>query len=87
MALELNLILVYVAGLILLYTSSLILMTPLRWIIKLIWRRVLGGLILFFINLIGGFLGIYLAINPFSAMVVGILGLPGVVLLLLLKHL
>lgn len=84
MALELNVILVYSVGLILLYLSSLILVSPLKWIIKLTWKGILGGLILFFINLIGGFWGIYLAINPFSAIVVGILGLPGIILLLLL---
>ena len=40
-----------------------------------------------FINLIGRIWGIHLAINPYSAIVVGILGIPGIILLLLLKYL
>lgn len=86
MALELNIILAYAVGLILLYIASLILYLPLKWLVKLIWNAILGGLILFFINLIGGIWGIYLAINPFTALLVGLLGIPGLIFLFLLKY-
>lgn len=86
MGLELNIILAYAVGLILLYVVGWILLIPLRWMIRLIWNGTLGGIILFVINLIGGIWGIHLAINPFSAILVGVLGIPGVILLLLLKY-
>ncbi|MDI9476316.1 MAG: pro-sigmaK processing inhibitor BofA family protein [Natronincolaceae bacterium] len=86
MGLELNIILAYAVGLILLYVVGWILLIPLRWMIRLIWNGTLGGIMLFIINLIGGIWGIHLAINPFSAVFVGVLGIPGVILLLLLKY-
>ena len=76
----------YAVGLILLYVAGWILIIPLRWMIKLIWNGMLGGIMLFVINLIGRIWGMHLAINPFSAVLVGVLGVPGVVLLLLLKY-
>lgn len=86
MGLELNIILAYAVGLILLYAFGWILVFPIKWILRLIWNSIIGGILIFAINLIGGFWGISLAINPFSAVAVGILGIPGVVLLLLLKY-
>lgn len=86
MGLELNIILAYAVGLILLYVIGWVLLVPLKWIIKLIWNGILGGIMLFVINLIGGIWGIHLVINPLSAIVVGLLGVPGVILLLLLKY-
>lgn len=86
MGLELNIILAYAVGLILLYVVGWILLIPLKWMIKLVWNGILGGIMLFIINLIGRIWGIYLTINPFSAILVGVLGIPGAALLLLLKY-
>lgn len=86
MGLELNIILAYAVGLILLYVVGWILLIPLKWIIKLMWSSILGGIMLFVINLVGGIWNITLTINPLSAAVAGVLGIPGVILLLLLKY-
>ncbi|MFW5648812.1 MAG: pro-sigmaK processing inhibitor BofA family protein [Candidatus Alkaliphilus sp. MAG34] len=86
MGLELNIILAYAVGLILLYAVGWILVVPLKWAVKLTWNSILGGIMLFIINLIGRTWGIYLTINPFSAVVVGLLGVPGAVMLILLKY-
>lgn len=86
MGLELSIILTYAVGLILLYVVGWVLLIPLKWIIRLIWNGILGGIMLFIINLVGSIWGITLAINPFSAIVAGVLGVPGVILLLLLKY-
>ena len=42
-----------------------------------------GGLVLYLINLFGGVFGLHAALNPFTALVAGTLGLPGVALVLL----
>lgn len=59
--------------------------------IKLIWKLLInaaGGVIgLFLLNIFGGFVGLTLDITWFNAIFVGLLGLPGMVLLLLLKYL
>ncbi len=86
MGLEINIILAYAVGLILLYVFGWILLIPLKWIIRLIFSSILGGIMLFLLNLVGDIWGIGLAINPISAIVVGILGMPGIILLLLLKY-
>jgi len=86
MGLELSIILAYAVGLILLYVVGWILLIPLKWIIRLIWNSILGGVMLFIINIVGGIWGISLTINPLSAAIAGVLGMPGVILLLLFKY-
>ena len=47
-------------------------------------NALIGALMLFVFNLIGSFFGLGLELSPFNAMLVGILGVPGVILLFLL---
>lgn len=56
-------------------------------IMKLIFNGILGGLSLLVINLVGGLFGFFIALNAVSIFVAGILGIPGVILLVLLKYL
>ena len=86
MGLELSIIMAYAFGLILLYIFGWILLIPLKWFVRLVFNSIIGGIILFALNLIGGIWGIGLAINPFSAAVVGVLGIPGILLLFLFKY-
>lgn len=84
-ALQFNVIIAYVFGLILLYVIGWILVVPLKVILKLIYNGILGGIALIVINVLGGFIGISIGINPITALIVGALGMPGVVLLLFLQ--
>lgn len=86
MGFELSIILAYAFGLILLYVVGWILLIPIKLIIRLIWNGVIGGILLLLVNFVGGFLGIGIVINPITALVAGLLGVPGVVLLLLLQY-
>ena len=54
-------------------------------LIELIINILLGVVVLWLINKFGGSLGIAIPINFITALVVGILGLPGVIILLLLN--
>ena len=56
---------------------------PLRLALKLLANTLLGFLALWAVNLTAGFTGIVLGLNLLNALVIGILGLPGFVLLLL----
>jgi inhibitor of the pro-sigma K processing machinery len=87
MGVELNIILAYAFGLILLYIVGYILLIPIKWIIKLMYNGIIGGIMLIVLNFVGGFWGIGLAINPVTALVAGILGVPGIVLMLILHYL
>ena len=57
--------------------------TPLRLALKLLANTLLGFLALWVVNLTAGVTGITLGLNLLNALVIGILGLPGFVLLLL----
>ncbi|WP_416198900.1 pro-sigmaK processing inhibitor BofA family protein [Sporanaerobacter sp.] len=78
-------ILAYAFGLLILYIIGMLLVVPLKWIGKLIINGILGGVALFLINIIGNFVGFSIAINPINAIITGILGLPGVALILILQ--
>lgn len=60
---------------------------PLRFVLKILLNGVMGFVALFFFNILGGFIGLRLGLNWLNAIVVGVLGLPGVVLLLLIQYL
>lgn len=64
-----------------------LLSAPIRLAFKLLLNALSGFVTLFLLNFIGTAMGVSLGINFFNAVVVGILGVPGVVLLLLLKYL
>lgn len=62
------------------------LILPMKMIIKLIINSILGGIILVIINFLGGFFGeVHIGINIWTSLIVGILGIPGAVLLIIIK--
>ena len=64
-----------------------LLTAPIRFAAKMLINALVGFVVLFLLNFVGGLVGLSLGINWFNALVVGIFGAPGVVLLLLLKYL
>ena len=58
---------------------------PLKLALKLILNTLLGFLALFLLGLTAPLTGFALGLNLFNALVVGILGVPGLVLLVLLQ--
>ena len=58
---------------------------PLKVAVKLLVNTLLGFLALWAVNLTAGFTGVALGVNPWNALVIGVLGLPGFVLLLLVQ--
>ena len=59
---------------------------PIRVAFKMLINALVGFAVLFLLNFAGEFVGLSLGINWINAVVVGVLGAPGVVLLLLLKY-
>lgn len=82
---NLETIIYYGIGLALLYIVGIILVFPIKKILKLIVNGILGGLTLLVFNFIGGYFGLEITINPLNAIIVGFLGVPGVILLLILQ--
>ncbi|SKC91951.1 pro-sigmaK processing inhibitor BofA family protein [Maledivibacter halophilus] len=84
---ELSVIFAYALGLILLYVIGYLLLFPFKWILKLIYNGIIGGILLFVVNLIGKLIGFSIVINPITALIVGFLGIPGVIMLIFVKTL
>lgn len=82
---DFNVILAYLFGIFLIYIVGRIFLMPLKIIFKLIYNGLIGGLMLWVLNFIGGYFSFTIAINPITALVAGFLGFPGIVLLILLK--
>ncbi len=76
-----------IAGLLILLLFFKILTKPIKWILKLLLNALLGLAILVVVNYFGAFVGLKITIGWISALVAGVLGLPGVVLLLLIENL
>ncbi len=64
-----------------------ILRKPLKIVLKLALNTVIGFFALFVVNWLGAYIGVTVAVNWINAVIVGVLGVPGVALILLLKWL
>ena len=60
---------------------------PIRFVFKLLFNTVLGYIVLILVNHFGMYVGVSLPIDLLKAVIVGFLGLPGVILLLLIYNL
>ena len=80
---ELPIFVAYAVGIVLILVLGRILVFPLKVVLKLVYNGLIGGLALWLVNLIGAPLGFILPITVWTALLVGLLGIPGVVLLIL----
>ena len=83
---DFSVLLAYAFGLLLLYIVGWLLVMPLKFILRLLYNGIIGGLMLWVLNLVGGFFNVGVAINPITALIAGFLGIPGVLLLLVLQY-
>ena len=72
-------------GVVLLCLIGYLLLVPRRFMWRLLAGGVIGALMLWAVNLLGALAGFSVAINPFTAMAVGFLGLPGAALVVALQ--
>ena len=80
-------ILVVIAAVFLVWLVIRLFRKPIRWILKLLLNTAIGFAALFLLNFFGSAIGITLGLNWINALVIGVAGFPGLVLLLLLKSL
>ncbi len=73
----------YLACICFLFIFGRVFLSPIKKVLKLIVNSILGGIAIFLINLIGGIWGFHIGLNIFTSILVGILGLPGVVCLII----
>lgn len=87
MGTEMGVFLTFGGMLILLFLFGKALLVPLKIITKLILSSILGAILIIVINLAGAGFGVAIPVNIITAVTVGILGLPGTIMLLVLAML
>ncbi|MFZ5823800.1 MAG: pro-sigmaK processing inhibitor BofA family protein [Bacillota bacterium] len=82
---DLNTAFFYAMGVILVLMLLHVLAKPLEVALRVLGSSLVGGLVLWVVNLAGGLVGFHIGLNPVSAMIVGVLGVPGLLGLGLLR--
>ena len=80
-----KIILIFIACIAILVVFGKSFAWPIKLITKLIINSALGALLIFIINLVGTSFNFHIGLNVINSIIVGILGIPGAVLLILIK--
>ena len=82
---DFNSIITFVACIVFILIFGKIFIWPLKSIIKLIFNSVFGGILIYIINIIGASFNFHIGLNIITSILVGLLGVPGAILLIVLK--
>ena len=82
---DLGIILAYTAGIMLIFMTSWIFFKPLKFLGRILLNSLIGAVILIIFNYFGQYTGVYVGVNEITALIIGILGVPGFIALLLVK--
>ncbi|MBR3786439.1 MAG: pro-sigmaK processing inhibitor BofA family protein [Firmicutes bacterium] len=83
MSVELGVFLTFCGTLILLFLLGKTLLVPLKIILKMMVNSLLGAILLVVLNAFGSAAGLMIPLNLVNAVTVGVLGVPGIIMLLL----
>ncbi len=78
-------IVIGIISLFILYILCKIFISPIKWLFRLMLGCIAGVAAMLISNLILSGLGITFSINPLTAMISGVLGIPGMVLTIILQ--
>lgn len=78
-------IITYLACICFIFIFGKIFIVPLKKILKIIFNSILGGIAIFLINIFGTTIGFHIGLNMFTSIIIGILGLPGAICLIIVK--
>lgn len=82
---DFTMILPILIGVAVLFIVLKLLALPMKIIIKLVINGLVGGLVIFVVNLIGANFGFMIDLTWITALIVGFLGVPGVVIVTILQ--
>ena len=77
--------LIFISCICMLFILGKIFIVPIKWILRLVFNSILGVILIWIINLIGTAWNFHIGINIYTSLLVGILGIPGAVVLVVLK--
>ena len=79
-----EMVLAFAIGMGIMCLLGYLLLVPMRFLWRLVAGSGLGAVVLMVVNAFGSLVGIEVNVNPFTAMAVGFLGLPGALLVIVL---
>ena len=82
---NMNSIIIYLACLIVLFIVGKVFFLPLKKIAKLLVNSVLGGVLIYIVNIVGASFNFHIGLNIGTAIFSGVLGIPGVCFLIILR--
>lgn len=85
MEINYSVILAYTVGIILLFILGRVLLVPMKVVLKLFYNALLGAIALIALNFVGGLLSFHITFNIVTAFIVGTLGIPGLIMLIILE--
>ncbi len=80
---DITIIITYIICLLVIFVIGKIFIVPIKLIFKILINSILGAILLYVINIFGTICGFHIGINFITALIVGFLGIPGAILLLL----
>lgn len=82
---DFNSIIAYIACIFFLFIFGRLFIVPIKTILKLVVNSILGGITIFIINLVGSLWGFHIGLNLVTSIFVGILGIPGAIVIIIIK--
>lgn len=82
---DVKMFLIYISCIIGIFIIGKVFIVPIKIIFKLIINSIVGVILLYIINWVGITWQFHIGINIITALIVGILGIPGAILLTILK--
>ena len=86
MANEAGILLAYAIGMFGLFVVVCMFNVPLKYAVRFLISSLLGGIAIVVINLAGAAVGIHISLNWLTAAAAGVLGVPGVLMLLFFQN-
>lgn len=83
MGLDLGVFLTYAGMVILIFIFGKLFLWPLKVVLKIAINSLIGGAVILLVNALGTSMGIIIPLNIMNAVIVGLLGLPGAIMLIL----
>lgn len=80
-----NSIIAFIACLFFLFIMGKLFIVPIKIMLKILLNSILGGILIFIINLVGNFFNFHIGLNIITSIFIGVLGIPGAVVVILIK--
>ena len=82
---EENIVIAYLTGIIVLFILVKVFIVPIKWLCRLLINSILGVIFIWIINVTCASVNFYIGLNIYTALFIGILGVPGALALIAIK--